>query len=283
MRCYPRRVGRRFATVLVCASAWVVPPAALASDFWEEVRSPGARAFRAEVTRGETALKDKRWREALTAGERASELRAERCEGPWIRGRAHAGMDDVEAAVEHFRAALAREGRCLDAPEHGARAAVVAAAAGATDLAAQVLGRVLSTMEESPRRRALYALYGDVLLTLGPERLADATRAYREVLRRHADMRATLGLALALRRADRPDEAAELALAAAVYGRVDALVARLPVPEAERAARRAVALEALGDTAGAQEAWRAATEGRVWRSHAEAELQHLGAGRKAHP
>jgi tetratricopeptide (TPR) repeat protein len=268
-------VGRLSVVVLALLCVWVVPLPGRASDFWQEVRSPGTRAFRLEVTRGRAALEARRWQEARAAGERAMALRPVRCEGPALMGRALTEMDDVEGAVARFREALEREGTCLRAGEEAARAAEVAAVAGDPALAAEILQGLVATMSEGARRRALYALYGDVLLTLGPDHLEPATRAFREVLRHQSDARSALGLALALRRAGRPDEAAELARVAAAHGRVDAMVARVPVPTAERAARRAVALEALGDVEGARAAWRTAAEGTVWRRHSEEELHRL--------
>jgi tetratricopeptide (TPR) repeat protein len=276
-------VGQRIAVLLVCLTVWTAAPPATASDFWEEVRSPGLRAFRQHVAHGREARKEQRWSEVLAAGERAEAAQPTRCEGPLLQGWAHAGMGDVEAAVGLLRAAFDLDATCFDAPDEGGPVAEMAAFVGDRTLAVAVLERVLGRMDDGAPRQALYALHGDMLLTLGPDRLADARRAYRQVLRRQADTRAALGLALALRRAGSPAEADEVARLAAAHGRVDGLVARLPLPESEKAARRAVALEVLGDMEGARQAWQSAAEGSPWREHAEQELRRHGARDRGRP
>ncbi|MFW6052064.1 MAG: hypothetical protein ACODAU_12880, partial [Myxococcota bacterium] len=65
---------------------------------------------------------------------------------------------------------------------------------------------------------------------------------------------------------------------AAAHGRVDALVARLPVPAPEKAARMAVALAAIGDAGGARRAWQDAAEGGRWQTHAEREMSASAPG-----
>jgi len=48
---------------------------------------------------------------------------------------------------------------------------------------------------------------------------------------------------------------------------VESLLASLPLPDAERAARRALVLTAIGDRSGARSAWDLAREG-AWTDHA---------------
>jgi hypothetical protein len=84
-----------------------------------------------------------------------------------------------------------------------------------------------------------------------------------------------LGLALALRRSGERLESNDVAREVASRGRIDALVAAIPVPEPERAARRAVALAAIGDSAGAAQAWEEALASEPWRPHV---LHELGRG-----
>jgi tetratricopeptide (TPR) repeat protein len=250
-----------------------MPGLAGASDFWDEVRTPGLRAFRHQVEDARTALRARRFDAALAAAEQAVGLLPDRPDGHVLRGRALGELGQPQEAIAAFERGLSLADTALDDGEDGAHAAGIAAAAGAWELAARVLSRVLGRMSMTGIRRELYVLYGDVLLTLGPDRVRDAVLAYREALRAGPqDVRASLGLALALRRAGEPVEAQELARAATGHGRVDSLVAALPVPDSERAARRAVALDAIGDAAGARAAWIEARSGDLWRAHAESEL-----------
>ncbi|MAC28606.1 MAG: hypothetical protein CMH59_19355, partial [Myxococcales bacterium] len=218
--------------------------------------------------------------QARQAADAAVRRLPERALGYVLRGLAAGQGGDLAPAIADFEAALERDPASLDEPLDGARAAELLARGGRHDLAARVLGRVLGRMREGGGRRSLYALYGDVLLTLGPARLSDAVRAYREALRTAAhDPRAGIGLALALRRQAAAtdgagDEWRVLARRVAARGRLDALLNSIDVPESERAARRAVALEASGDRAAARNAWLQAEHG-PWAAQAHAAAEAL--------
>ena len=259
------------ATVAASGSA---PSSARASDFWEEVRTPGLASWRGHVDEAQSALEDRRWSLALEAADRAVATLDERALGHVLRGHALGGLGREQAAVEAFLEALDRDPKSLDGEDHGPAAARIAARAGRYDLAARVLDRVLGRMRVSKERYELYVLYGDVLLARGPKHLGEAILAYREGLRasQHVGVRGGLGLALALLRDGRELEATDLARRAAGQGRVEAAVSALPLPPAEKAARRAVALAAVGDTQGARAAWREAAESEVWGKHARKEL-----------
>ncbi|MFW5924963.1 MAG: hypothetical protein ACOCV4_02290 [Myxococcota bacterium] len=266
---------RAVAILAVVLSSLAVQTPARASEFWEEVRHPGLGAFRHHVERAQERLRAGNAERALREADRAIDALAGRCEGHLMRGRALGELGSLEAAAEALASAVDRDATCADAPEHGGPAAEVAARAGQYALADAILARTLRLMRGGPERRALYALHGDVLLALGPDRLAEAIRAYEQVLRHQRSVRAALGLALALRRADRAAEAEVVAREAVTRGRVDALVARLPLPLAEKKARLAVALDVTGDREGARRAWAGASEGPAWRAHARRERERL--------
>lgn len=268
---------RAFATLLAIALC-LVGSRARASDFWDEVKDPGLGPYRTRVAAGWRSFAERHFEAAVQAAEAAIAAEPRRCEAYLLRGRALGELGRAGDAADAFERALARDPTCADDPEQGGAAARTAAAAGRLDLAATLLERAVARMRDGPARRLLYALYGDVRMALGPEHLHDAILAYREVLRHQVDVRASLGLALALRRAGRIEEARVVAANAVAHGRVDALVARLPLPAAEKAARLAVALEAAGDAEGARRAWREASEGEIWRGHAERELAAHSAG-----
>jgi tetratricopeptide (TPR) repeat protein len=249
-----------------------------ASDFWDEVKNPGLRTYRRHIAEGRTAAVAGRFEDALTEADAAIAIIEERPDAWILKGRALGELGRLDIATEAFARALEIDEDALSTPEDGRHAAQLLAAGGRHDLAARVLPRLLGRMHASSARVELYALYGDVLSALGPERLREAISAYREAVRqggRH-DPRASLGLALCLRRAGEVEEARDLARGATTRGRLDGMLHALPIPESERAARRAVALMAIGDREGARQAWRDASTGEHFAEHARRELTALG-------
>ena len=257
------------------------------SDFWDEVRTPGLQAFRHHVARARAAIRARRFAHALDAAELAVETLPARAEGHVLRGRALGELERAPEALEAFYRALELDPAALDESADGRPAATIAATAGDHALSARILHRVLGRMPDSATRHYLYTLYGDVLLALGPAHLHEAIRAYREAIRGTAtlDGRAGLGLALALLRAGElaearslvetvahrsdPEDLAELPEEGAATSPLGALIERLPVPPTERAARSAIALEALDDPAAARVVWRVvAAEDGPWQSDA---------------
>ena len=258
--------------VLGALALFALPASAAASDFWDEVRQPGLHAYRRSMEEATLALRAHRFRRALEIASEASRELPDLALAYAVVGLARGELGELEAAAMTLQQALAIDESVLDDPAQGTQAATFFARADHPERAAKVLRRLLGRMRDGPRRQVVYGLYGDVLLTMGPEFVLDAIRAYREALRSVAhDPRASLGLALALHRTDVADatEWRELASGVSARGRLDALVASLPVPEWERAARRAIALESIGDRAGARDAWDHAREG-PWAAHAEA-------------
>jgi tetratricopeptide (TPR) repeat protein len=239
------------------------------SEFWDEVKTPGLRAWRQDVARARTALRARRLAQAREAASAAIARLPDRAEAWLVRGLAAGEAGELSAARDDLLRARELDAGALDDATDGARAGELLARAGSHEVAADVLGRVLARMRSSQGRHGLYGLYGDALSVLGPERREDAERAYREALRDSAhDPRATLGLALVLLRGGDDLEWRELGRRIAALGRLDALLLGLDVPETERAARRAVVLEAVGDTAGARAAWAIAAREGAWADDA---------------
>lgn len=239
------------------------------SDFWAEVRRPGTRAYREEVQRARRALRARRFNRSAQLAESASERLPDLPDAWVVLGLARGELGAIDQGAAALVRALELDPASLDDPLDGGQGADLLARAGDHERASMLLGRLLGRMSEGPNRQNLYVLYGDVLSVLGPERLADAERAYREALRAVAhDPRAAIGLALVLHRQGGDEsEWRQLAELVATRGRVDELLGSLPIPDSERAARKAVALLAIGDRAGARSAWDHAREG-VWADHA---------------
>ncbi len=243
-----------------------------ASDFWDAVRTPGLREYRRNIAAARAALAERNFEIALTQAQEAQTRIADRAEPLVLRALALAGLARPADALEAIRAARQLDETAFDAADDGTAAAQLAAQQGEHELAASVLGRVVGRMaQHNERRRQLYVLYGDVLLSLGPDRLLDAITAYREGARTR-DARALLGLSLAVRRSGDRAESLLLARDAIAGGSAEAVIAALPIPDTEKAARRALALEAASNADGAREAWTAAAQGGPWASQATAEL-----------
>ncbi len=258
--------------VVTSATTFLAPAAA--SDFWDEVRHPGLRAWRQDIAQARLALRAHRFREAMAAANAAVARLPEQAEGYVVRALAAAQLGAPEDACRDLRRALELDPASLDDPLDAGRAAQILAGRGDFEAAARVLRRALARMREGHSRRALYTLYGDVLSALGPAHNADAIRAYREALRTaQRDPRASLGLALALYREDaQGTEWRALARSVAARGRLEILLGGLALSEADRQARRAVLAEAIGDEAAARAAWGAAQSG-PWAAHAAARAE----------
>lgn len=273
--------GSSLVTVLVLAWAAVMtvgaPCPAQASDFWDEVKNPGVRRYNRLVAEGRGAAAVGRFEDALAEADRAIGHIPDRAEAHVLRGRALGELGRLDEAAEAYDRAYAAGPDSLSSTTEGRGAALILARGGHYGLAARILPNVLGRMLPSSARVELYALYGDVLMSLGPDHLREAVGAYREAVRRGGphDPRSALGLALALRRTDEVDEARALARGVASRGRLDTILAALPITEAERAARRAIALMAGGDSEGARRAWEEARGAELYRDHAEEELRRL--------
>lgn len=248
-----------------------------ASEFWDQVRTPGLRVYRATVRQGEQALDAGDTTAALEAASQAIGRLGQRPEGHRLRGLALTALGEHAQAASAYRAGLALDPTSLDAVEVGGLAAGSAARAGDFSLAATILARVLAHMDGGPERSRLYALRGDVLQALGPEQLHEAILCYRRAINsdgRGISQRAVLGLALAMDRSGDRGEAKRLAGSLGTGRPAAHGLARLPMTVSERAARRAIALSIVGKMAGASRAWGvvASMEG-PWRSHARAALE----------
>jgi tetratricopeptide (TPR) repeat protein len=284
---YPARRSRRASASrathvasLVVALALPSAPshAARASDFWEDVRDPGLPAYRADVRRAEVAYRARRYPEALAFAEHARGLRDDLPEAPRLQGLALGAMGHVPDAIAALERALALDPAAFDDAMIGAEAAHIAVRGEAWALAAAILERAVAAMPPSPSRRAFYAEYGDVLLTLGPAHLEASVRAYEVALRDGGghDARAALGLALALHRAGRRADAERRLDEVRRAIRVEGVLASVAGPLAERNARRALLHEAAGRRSEALAAWEAAAERPEWAEHARAQIARLG-------
>jgi tetratricopeptide (TPR) repeat protein len=258
----------RAAFVLCAIALALTPRAAVASDFWDEVRSPGLGSQRAHVNKGRDALGQNRPQLALQHADAAVARRAERADGHVLRGRALGALARHGEATAAFEQALALDPHALDDGTAATAAAQSALIVERADLALRVLTSAIARTRNAQMRARALLLTADALQAHGPSALRRAIAAYREALVESAfEKQSLLGLAIALHRAGEHDEALALAVRAGVKPDPTWLSPR------EHAARMALWLLAIGDRAGAEQAWaRAAEGGHAWSEHARGAL-----------
>jgi tetratricopeptide (TPR) repeat protein len=269
----------RIAAALLLGWLAVWPCPVRASDFWDEVRSPGLRPFRRALGAAEAALSEGQLQAALELSEAAIARLPEDARGHALRGRALWALQRVDTAAEAFERAIALDPTVLDAAG-GDGAAHVAALSGRSALAERIIDRVLPRLQASPRRGALYALRGDLLSGVGPERVREAEASYRQALRDapELELRAGLGLALCLDRAGEANAAASVLSGIAALDTLEGELWRWPLTKLERSARQALVLDAAGDRSAAQRAWQTVADAAgPWRGHALAKLSRTEA------
>jgi tetratricopeptide (TPR) repeat protein len=255
--------------VLASSLAALCAQPARASDFWDEVRSPGLGAQRMHLRRGRDALAANRADLALAEGDAAIARCAACPEGAVLRGRSlHALARHTEAVVA-FEQALALRAQALDdAVPDALAAAFSACATGKTELATRVLERLLTRKLDRPARSRAIAMLADALQATGPSELRRAIVTYREAMidddaRKHA----LLGLALALDRNGEHEAALDLARRAGPEA--EPSTSDTWLPESERTARLGLWLMAIGDPSAADQALaRAADAGGPWSAYA---------------
>ena len=257
---------------------------ARASDFWDSVRDPARGAHEQQLRKAQAALASDAPRAALAHAQAAIARMPHLPAGYRLKGQALLALGQFGAASDAFAAALERDDSALDAPDstRTAHAAGVAAMrSGNYALAARVQQRLAARLPPGEDRRRVFARLGDALMCMGPGQLERATWAYTHALSgaEPDDIDLYLGAALAtLRSGRRQDAMVALSQLRSAVRLEHALHNRI-LPEAERLARLAVGLAAIGDQRGAAEAWTlAAEQGGPWHAfhvRSAAELSHL--------
>lgn len=253
---------------------------AAASDFWEEVRTPGLHAYTHLVTDARRALNTGQNQVALSSSAEAIAILPAMSAAHVIHARALSALERDEEAHVEVRDLLARDSAAFQDTQDALVAARVCAETADYALAATILESAVDREGPGAARATLYIFLADMIQSRGDGHLRDAISAYRIGLRATpTDPRARVGLALALRRAgERAEAQAALGSMLAMGGRVGQTFAALRsiLPATEIAAREGVALEAMNDLVGAREAWtRAGGEG-PWRAFAERALSEVG-------
>jgi tetratricopeptide (TPR) repeat protein len=260
---------RLFACWLALVTAAIGSSNARASDFWDELRTPGLAAQRAHLRRGRQELNDNRPESALTEADAAIGRCASCADGIVLRARAFAALARFADAADSFEQALAVEASALDADVRDALSAAISAGqAGRPALVVRVLERALTrSLDRTSRTRATVML-ADALQAQGPSELRRAIVTYREAMLEDDGKLGLLGLALALDRGGDHDEA--LALARRIPNEAGPNASASWLSASEQAARLGLWLASIGDAAAAEQAWRHAAEGTgAWQAHAD--------------
>ena len=267
------RRSAMFAIAVLLGCSWLAFGArpARASDFWDELRTPGLAAQRAHLRRGREALLAGHPQLALTEADAALVRCASCADGAVLRGRALAALGRHAQATACFEQAIVLRPQALDDDTLDAStAAFSAGSSGRPAFAMTILERLLARGLDPQTRARATVMLADALQSQGPATLRRAIVTYREaVVDDSVRTQAVLGLALAIDREGEHQEALALARAAGADTGSDATSRWLP--DSEREARRGLWLSSIGDVLGAEQAWtRAAQSEGVWQAHARA-------------
>ncbi|MDW8363638.1 MAG: hypothetical protein RMK74_14660 [Myxococcales bacterium] len=253
-------------TTLVLVAAPPVPIDAQRSEFWAAIRDPAWRDARLAVAAARRAIAAGEAGAALEHATRAVQRAPARAPAWVALARSHALGERFAEACAAAEQALSIDPAALDAPDDAFAIAEAAIAGARWPLAARILDRAAGLLEPSRRRAELFAMRGDVALAMGPAHLPEALAAYREAVRQlgRDEPQAGIGLALALWRSGARDEALQLAQEVAARGRPPSRTLDARLPQTERAARRALLAQALGDLEAAEVLWREAGREGPW-------------------
>lgn len=236
----PRLASSRGATLVALLSAALlagIAPRAGADGLWSRLLSRTPDELAAQREAAHRALEEKQPALASRAALEAIRIAPESAEAHVLLGHARALGSDFARASDAYEQALSLDERALDAVRDASWASRAAVHAGRWQLAERTLRVFTERLPRIPARTLAFARLGDVLQTLG--RLEEATVAYRHALLDARDYLppACLGLALALHRSGRVDEARGWVARAAERASVEELLGATTGPEVERRAR----------------------------------------------
>jgi tetratricopeptide (TPR) repeat protein len=260
-----RRVLR---CALFCAVVGVATTAA-ADGYWKRLLTREASEAETYREAAHRALEEQQASNASRAALEAVRRAPRSAEAHVLLGHARALAGDFARASDAYEHAVSLSPTALDDVKDASWASRAASHAARWELAVHTL-RVLTTrLPRIPARTIAFSRLGDVLQALGPTRLEEAIVAYRHAL---LDARgylpsACIGLALALHRADRADEAKGWIDRATERTTIDELLETVVGPSSEHLARRALVARAQGNRAEAARLFRESAAQSPYRDH----------------
>lgn len=246
------------------------------SDFWSDVREPerSSSEARSAIERGVRAIGEQQYaiatREALAALSKAPES----AEAHILLGNAQLFSGNAADAARSFERAFTLKTEVLRDPNVAMRVAHAAIQAGRYPLAINALRAMIAGLPAIAMRAASFHRLADLLQSEGA--LEEAVLAYRNALieARALHPQASIGLALALQRLGRADEAAPYLSRAAATTDIERIIQEVPGHPSERLARYALIHRARGEHAEARALFlKVSEESPHHREHALAEAK----------
>ena len=227
------------------------------------------------MVQADAALRARRLAEVVSLADEAITLVEDGARAHALRGIAAAERGALEDGTTSLLRALSLDAQAVPVAlaERGTRLLLKTNHAAE---ARQLVEPVVRSASPGAQRDQLFTLYGDTLMSLGPDHIDAAVGAYREALRATGLLpHARLGLALALRRQGRPETEWKPAVEAAANQAAQSVLLNTSLPATETESRAALLMEHSGDSLGAQSAWDRARSG-PWSDFAQAASRALG-------
>lgn len=250
---------RRGTRITLLMAALVAFPASTSADgIWERVASSEPRDVDPLREAAHRALEEKQPAIASRVALETIRRSPDSPEAHVLLGHARALAGDYEHAADAYARALMLDARALEAVQDASWAARAAVHAERWALAERALRILTERLGRVPARTVAFARLGDVLQTLGPARLEESMIAYRHALldARGFHPSASIGLALALHRSGKTQEARGWAARAIEHTTEEDLLQAVTGPKPERLARRALLASIRGERAEATRLFR---------------------------
>lgn len=267
------RLGLRSALVLVVFGC---SPAAFAesSELWNDLRAPSRSSpeSRAAIDRASRAISEQQYTIATREALAALRLTPDSALAHIVLGSARFFTASPAEAADAFERGLELDPSLLRDPNIAARVAQAALHAGRYSLAIHAYKALIANLPAIAMRSAAFYRIADLLQ--GEGALEEALVYYRNALleARALHPQTCLGLALALLRLGRPDEAAPYLEQALATREIEQIVEAVPGHASERLARYALLHRARGEHAKARALFKTvAEESPHHREHALAE------------
>jgi tetratricopeptide (TPR) repeat protein len=260
-----RRVPR---SVVFCVVVGVAAPVS-ANGYWKRLLTREASEADSYREAAYRALEEQQASSASRAALEAVRRSPRSAEAHVLLGHARALAGDFARASDAYEHAISLSPTALDDVKDASWASRAASHAARWELAVLTLQVLTTRLPRIPARTVAFSRLGDALQALGPARLDEAIVAYRHAL---LDARgylpsACIGLALALHRANRADEAHGWVERAMERTTIDELLETVVGPTSEHLARRALVARIQGNHAEASRLFRESASHSPHRDH----------------
>lgn len=244
-----KRLALGFLTLSLFASAMPALARAEESNLWEDIRAPtrSSPEARRSIMRANRALSEQQYAIATREALKALRIAPDSSEAFLALGSAQLYSGHPREAMHSFERAIELDPRQLLDPNVSSRIAHAAIRAGNYPLAIDALHALIAALPSIAMRANAFNRLADLVQSEG--RVDEAIILYRNALLEARSMhpRAALGLALALRRLNRNEEAAIYLELAARTPEIERIIQEVPGHPSERSARNALIHLARGE------------------------------------